>query len=505
MAKGGDVTGAQTRMQELSSGARIPPVTASMLIGGERVDGALRIEVRNPARPGEVVGSVVRGTPEHVDRAVAAAKSAQPAWAARTFTERASVLARALDRAGDDVPTRAGLFVRENGKTLAEARGELGDMPTRARLTLELAAELEASREMPAPFGRTFIRPIPYGVVLSIAPWNAPVSLACMQIIPALLAGNVVVVKPPESCPLALIATIELMAAVLPPGVLNTVTGLAGEIGDALTRHPDIDKICFTGSIPSARGILANAGQTIKSVTTELGGNDAAILLDDADLGADSMRRMASVILRMTGQVCMAIKRIYVLDSMHDRFVEAFRAAMDTAVVGNGLVPGVTVGPLHTRAGLERGLGLVAAARQAGAVVTELGRVDDEATFADGYFMRPMIVTDVPEDARLVAEEQFCPAIPVLRYHDLDEAVARANNSMFGLGGSVWGHDIERAAAVAARLDAGTVFVNTHGTNAVNRKAPYGGVKQSGKGRRAGLEGMMEYLQLQTLTTYEHG
>ena len=171
---------------------------------------------------------------------------------------------------------------------------------------------------------------------------------------------------------------------------------------------------------------------------------------------------------------------------------------------GNGLVPGVTVGPLHTRAGLERGLGLVAAARQAGATVIELGRVEDETAFADGYFMRPMIVTDVPDDARLVAEEQFCPAIPVLRYHDLDDAVARANSSIFGLGGSVWGDDVARAAAVAARLDGGTVFVNTHGTNAVNRKAPYGGVKQSGKGRRAGLEGMMEYLQLQTLTTYEH-
>ena len=319
---------------------QIHPIAASMLIGGERVDSDLRIEVRNPARPGEVVGSVVRGTPDHVDRAVAAANSAQPSWAARTFTERAAVLARALDRAGEDVPNRAALFVRENGKTLAEARGELADMPTRARLTLELAAELELARELPAPFGRTFIRPVPYGVVLSIAPWNAPVSLACMQIIPALLAGNTVVVKPPESCPLALAATIELIAAALPPGVLNTVTGLAGEIGDALTRHPDIAKICFTGSIPSARGILANAGQTIKSVTTELGGNDAAILLDDADFGADAMRRMATVILRMTGQVCMAIKRIYVLDRMHDRFVEAFASAMDAAVVGNGPRPG---------------------------------------------------------------------------------------------------------------------------------------------------------------------
>jgi acyl-CoA reductase-like NAD-dependent aldehyde dehydrogenase len=295
-----------------------------------------------------------------------------------------------------------------------------------------------------------------------------------------------------------------MFADALPPGTVNIVTGLPAEIGDALTTHPDVGKIGFTGSIPSARHIMANAAQTIKGVTLELGGNDPAIVLEDADLGAPTMRAMMSATFQMTGQVCMAIKRIYVPTKRRDELVDAFRRTAESIVVGDGLEPTVTMGPLHTHKAQARAQGLLDDAARRGARVADLGRIDSEATFAAGYFMRPAMVTDVPEDAPLMTEEQFCPAIPVATYDDLDDAVSRANHSIYGLSASVWSRDVDRAVDVARRIEAGQVWINSHGTGAINHLAPYGGVKQSGIGRKSGIEGIREYLQSQTITTHEH-
>jgi acyl-CoA reductase-like NAD-dependent aldehyde dehydrogenase len=479
------------------------PIHEPMLIAGRRVDGPVRIEVRNPARPDDLVGTIVRGSPEHVDRAVAAAKAAQPAWAARTFVERADLLGAALARLEADIERRAAAFVRENGKPLAEARGELISVPKRQQMALAYAAELDAGRTLNAPHGRTFVVNRPYGVVVSIVPWNSPVVLAFTQIVAALLAGNCVVLKPPETCPLALIRSVAMFAEALPLGTINVVTGLPEEIGDALTTHPDVGKIGFTGSIPSARHIMANAAQTIKGVTLELGGNDPAIVLDDADLSASAMKSMLGAAFQMTGQVCMAIKRIYVPATRRDEFLESLCHAAQSLVVGDGLEPSVTMGPLHTRKAQLRGQGLLDDALRRGANVIRLGSVDSEATFSVGYFMRPVLVTDIPEDAPLMAEEQFCPALPVVTYNDLDEAIRRANGSIYGLGGSVWSRDVERAVGVAGKIEAGQVWINAHGVHAINHLAPYGGVKQSGIGRKSGIEGIREYTQSQTITTHE--
>lgn len=481
----------------------LPPVHARILIDGAWLDRSERLEVRNPARPSELVGTAVRGTVEDVNAAVTAAVAAQPAWAAKGYRARAALIADALRRLEADIESRAMLYSRENGKTLAEAKGELMSVFMRQRLTLDLVDELEQDTLLSDDNGRTFISKLPYGVVVSIVPWNAPVPLAFMQIIPALLAGNAVIVKPPETCPLALTRSVEMIADMFPNGVLGLVTGLPGEIGDRLTGHPGIGKVAFTGSIPSARHIMANAAETIKGITLELGGNDPAILLDDVDLSDKTMDQMASVAFRMSGQVCMAIKRVYVPSKLKDRFVDAFAKAADRVVVGEGTRPKVTMGPLHQEKGLIRGRGLVDDAESRGASVLKLGKIDDMETFEQGWFMQPTLVSDVADDVPLVTEEQFCPALPIAAYDDLDEAIARANDTIYGLGGSVWGKDRERALEVARRVQSGTVWVNTHGTQAVNRRAPYGGIKQSGIGRRAGLQGMYEYLQIQTITSFE--
>jgi acyl-CoA reductase-like NAD-dependent aldehyde dehydrogenase len=334
-------------------------------------------------------------------------------------------------------------------------------------------------------------------------PWNAPVTLAFTQVVAALLAGNSVILKPPETCPLAVMQAVFAFADTLPPGTVNVVTGLPSEIGDALTTHPDVGKIGFTGSIPSARHIMANAAQSIKGVTLELGGNDPAIVLEDADLGAGNVKAMANATFQLTGQVCMAIKRIYVPKKRADEFISAFSGAADRIVVGDGLEPGVTMGPLHTRVAREKADGIIADAAARGGEVRTLGKIDNEATFKRGYFMQPTIVTGVPEESRLVAEEQFCAAIPIAIYDDLDSAIEWANKSVFGLGASVWSCDTDRAVEVARRIEAGQVWINAHGVPSINHLAPYGGVKQSGIGRKSGPEGIMEYLQSQAITTVE--
>jgi aldehyde dehydrogenase len=249
---------------------------------------------------------------------------------------------------------------------------------------------------------------------------------------------------------------------------------------------------------------MGNAAKSIKGVTLELGGNDPAILLDDVQIDDAMLSKMVTATFMMSGQICMAIKRIYVHRSRSDEFLERFSQAVDALVVGDGLEPRVTMGPVHSQAGLARARGFLDDAASRGATIRPLGKIMDAATFDRGYFLRPTVVTNIPDDAALMKEEQFCPAIPVSTFESVDEVIERSNQTQFGLGASVWGRDVERAINVARGIESGQVWVNNHGVLAINYLAPYGGVKQSGIGRKSGIEGILEYLQSQTITTYEH-
>lgn len=479
------------------------PFHAGILIDGDWRLLNNRLEVRNPARPAEVVGTIGRATPSDVDSAVAAAKAAQIKWARLPPEQRAQILAEAFKGLATEIESRAMLYVRENGKTFNEAKLELQGAPGRQRLTLALAEHLNYEVSIPGNPGKTWQTRRPYGVIVSIVPWNSPISLAFAQATSALLAGNAVVLKPPETCPLTLIKSIQLIAAGLPPGLLNVVTGLPSEIGDRLTTHPDVAKVGFTGSIASARKIAGNAAGTIKSLTLELGGNDPAVVLQDAEFSDAVIDRMNNAVFRMSGQICLAIKRIYVHRSRQDEFMEKFCSSVDRIVVGEGLDRSVTMGPMHTLAAKTKAERLIGDACQRGASIRTFGKIADERVFQDGFFLRPSVLTGMSDDAPIMAEEQFCPAVPVASFDDVDEVVDRANGTIYGLGASVWGRDQEKTRQVAARLESGMVWINTHGITQLNHGAPYGGMKQSGIGRRAGVDGLFEYTQTQTFTEYD--
>jgi aldehyde dehydrogenase len=475
------------------------PQYSPMIIGDARIVTDQPFIVTNPAESEEPVGTIGLGGSEHVVAAIAAAKEAQPKWGHVSFRERAAILDAALNRVGEVAGALGELYTRENGRTLKEAEGELASIVPNQRLTIGWAGQFDPA-EIERGSGTTRLSYVPYGIVVSIVPWNAPAALAFLQVIPALLAGNAVVVKPPETCPLTLLALLRALAEGLPAGLVNAVTGLPDAIGAALTTHRDVGKIAFTGGAVSAARIGAQSSQTVKSLTLELGGNDPAILLPGTAPDAAMLTAMRRSVFMNTGQVCMAIKRFYVQEEDAAAFVQGFSECVDALAVGNGLRPQVTMGPLHTRAALDRSRALVEDARGRGATIRPLGTIDDGAAFDRGHFMQPTIVTDIADGARLMVEEQFCPAIPIATYRDLDDAIARANATEFGLSASVWGHDAERAAAVAADIEAGTVFVNGHGVASLDRRMPYGGLKRSGQGRKAAREGILEYCQSKVIT-----
>jgi len=464
-----------------------------MLIGGEEAAGRGVFEVRDPGRAREVVAVVEDGGPGHADAAVAAAACAGARWKRTPGEERALVISKAADDCEAAAGALAPLLSRENGGTLTESRMDLLRGTALLRDFVALAPGFLAPRTAETGTHWLSVEKAPVGVVALIVPWNSPIVLTMSKLGPALLAGNTVVVKPSVLAPAALTEYLRHLAALLPPGVLNVVHGDA-EVGQALAAHPAVRKVSFTGSVAVGRQIMAAAAGNLKKVSLELGGNDAAIVLDDADFDV-AVPRLCQGAFTRAGQICFAVKRVYVPRRRFAEFYERLCATADGYRVGYGLDEQATFGPLISARERDRVRGLAERARSAGAEVRELGRPTDAVDWDAGHYLLPAVVRGLEPDAELVAVEQFGPVLPVLPYRDEDQAVAFANGTEYGLASSVWGTDTDRAIGVARRIEAGATFVNSHNLSSLSFDMPFGGVKGSGLGRERTALGLQEYVE----------
>ncbi|GAA3062336.1 MULTISPECIES: aldehyde dehydrogenase family protein [Actinomycetes] len=448
-------------------------------------------EILDPAT-GELVGRAPEADLADLDAAVARAKAAQSGWAARADEDRAGLLNAAADAIEAQAEELAVLLSREQGKPLngPNARFEVGACVAWLRATASFPVEPEVLLDDESGHAELHHRPL--GVVGAIGPWNWPMMISIWQIAPSLRMGNTVVIKPSGYTPLSVLGLVEVLNTVLPADLLIAVPG-RGDIGDRLTRHPDIAKIMFTGSTPTGKKIIAAAAETVKRLTMELGGNDAGIVLDDADPAAIAEDLFWGAFIN-TGQTCAAMKRLYVPDALYDQVCDALVAVAGQMPMGNGLDEGNVLGPLQNRAQWEIVDRLVTAAVDSGArVLTGADPSPEAVDGSGGHFYPTTLIADIDGDDPLVVEEQFGPALPIIRYTDLDEAIAAANALEVGLGSSVWSSDLDRARAVAARLEAGTTWINKHG--AIDPRVPFGGAKESGFGLEFGAHGLREVSQ----------
>jgi acyl-CoA reductase-like NAD-dependent aldehyde dehydrogenase len=466
-------------------------------VDGRAVPSARTFESKNPAN-GEAIGLVPHSEPAQIAQAIASAKAAQPAWAALPDGKRREHLEHVADALKRNATYLAEWVTREQGKPLGglgpdQVPGALFELAgceawTRVPASLDLPVETVFEDD-----GRRYeVHRKPYGVIAAIAPWNWPLLIAIWQIVPALRAGNTVVIKPSEYTSIGTLEMVRIMAEHLPPGVLNSVSG-PGEVGAALVDNPQIDKIMFTGSGSTGAKITAIAARHLTPTTMELGGNDAAIVLADADPAAIAMGLFWGAFINM-GQTCAAIKRLYVPESLHDAVVDELRKIATTVPMGDGFGAGVVMGPVQNRMQFDKVSRLVEASRRDGGEIVCGGQAREGA----GNFYPLTLVTGLADGAALVDEEQFGPVLPIIKYRELEDAIASANRLDVGLGASVWSSDVAQARAVAVRLQAGTVWINQHG--AIHPMVPFGGVKGSGWGVEFGAEGLKAVTQPQVIS-----
>lgn len=462
-----------------------------LTIDGKPVDVAQHAEVLNPAS-GEPIGMMPMATDAILNDAVAAARKAFPAWSRKSDAERKAICHQLGKVLEDNAEELAQILTAEQGKTLngvGGSRFEMGGAIAWTHATADLDLPVEVIQDTPE--GRVEIHRKPIGVVGSITPWNYPVMIGCWHVIPALRAGNTVVIKPSPQTPLATIRMVELFNQVLPPGVLNVVSG-DNSIGAALSRHPGVDKMTFTGSTQTGKKIMASAVETLKRLTLELGGNDAGIVLPDADPKAIAGGLFWGAFIN-TGQTCAALKRLYVHDSIYDQVCEELAAFTKTIPLGEGTDEAAMVGPVQNEMQFNKVVELVEDAKEKGGRILTGGHKLNRK----GYFYPITLVADATDDMRLVQEEQFGPALPIVRYSSVEDVLKKANDSEFGLGASVWSSNPAEAKKIALQMESGSVWINKHG--AIQPNAPFGGVKGSGVGVEFGPEGLKEFTLAQTV------
>lgn len=460
-----------------------------MSIGGRPVGANQTFDVYNPAT-GEVIANAPEATPEQVEEAIAAAKAAQPGWAALSWEERSAYLtayADALDAHKEEIIT---LLTTEQGKprhSMATVEVEYAIYWVREVAKRKLEDEvIEDTPEHIVKVAHT-----PLGVVGAITPWNFPILLGLWKVAPCLITGNTMVMKPSPYTPLGTLKFGEIAQKVLPAGVLNVISGGNAQ-GAWITEHNDVNKISFTGSTATGKKVMAASSGNLKRVTLELGGNDPAILMPDTDY-KPLIPSLFDAAFGNSGQWCIAIKRLYVHDSIYDNFVRDFVAYASDKVVGNGMDPNTDLGPIQNKMQYSKLLEMFTDVKANGYKIALGGEIDESLP---GNFVPITIIDNPPRDSRIVREEPFGPILPLVRWTDLEDVIADANNTDFGLAASVWGPDRDQAIEVANRIEAGTVWVNEIHIHGID--IPFGGHKQSGMGVENGKEGLQEFTNTKT-------